>query len=114
MSSKSLVLVKSGEVLCRNVFVAHGIHSLIGLMGRSVIGMSDAFVINGYDKVHTFFMRFSLGVVFIDAVGAVLHCGIYAPWRSSRRYKKTAQIIEIHPSHIESGSIKVGDIIAIQ
>jgi uncharacterized membrane protein (UPF0127 family) len=53
-----------------------------GLLGRSELAAGSAMIIAPCNAVHTFFMQFTIDVVFVDRQGAVLKlCPHLKPWR---------------------------------
>jgi uncharacterized membrane protein (UPF0127 family) len=53
-----------------------------GLLGRSGIAAESAMIIAPCNAIHTFFMRFTIDIVFVDRQGRVLKlCHSVRPWR---------------------------------
>lgn len=78
-------------------FDIHGLHiiaahrfqaRLIGLLGRRALAPDQALWLAPCNNVHTFFMRFSIDVVFIDRAGVVLAIVAHlTPWRVAAAWR---------------------------
>ncbi len=87
---------------------------LKGWMFKKTISDSDALWIEPCNSIHTFFMHFTIDVVFISKQGQVLRCCEHlAPW-SGRVSLSALSVLELNAGTIEKLNIKVGDRIAIQ
>jgi uncharacterized membrane protein (UPF0127 family) len=76
--------------------VADGFRSrFLGLMGRPGLpaGEGMLFVMSG--SIHTFFMRFTLDVGFLDAEGTALRVVGVRPWRLARAPRGTRFVLEL-------------------
>ena len=64
-----------------------------GLLGRSGIAAGTAMIIAPCNAIHTFFMRFTIDVVFADRRGDVVKlCRDVKPWRFCVGFKGFAAI----------------------
>jgi uncharacterized membrane protein (UPF0127 family) len=81
------VVTEGDVVLCERCKVADGPFSrLKGLLGRRELPSGDGLLLKPANMVHTWFMRFAIDVVFVDAdmeVVGVTHAA--APWRITGR-----------------------------
>ncbi len=87
---------------------------LRGLLGRDALDEGEGLLIEPCSGIHTFFMRFSIDVLFLDDDGRVVQAlDAVAPWRASRIYPKARKVLEL-PAGTSRGSATVpGDRIAI-
>src|SRR5207253_2310168 len=78
-----LVNETRGAVLAERAEVAERAWARIkGLLGREALGAGEALVIRPCTSIHTFFMRFPIDVLFLDAGGSVLRAiGAMRPFR---------------------------------
>ena len=53
------------------------------------------------DQVHTFFMRFAIGVIFLDESGKVLDKQLLKPWQRSRKVERARAVVETGPEVFE-------------
>ena len=66
---------------------------LRGLLGRPALGADECLWITRCNSVHTFFMRYPIDVVFINARGMVLKvCCCLSPWRMQACLSATAAL----------------------
>jgi len=64
---KTAVLTKKGVVLIQKVELAVDFKSrLIGLLGRSSLGKQCAIYLSPCNCIHTFFMKFSIDLIFVS------------------------------------------------
>ena len=100
---KRRILCKErGDTLVGRVVVADRMWTRMkGLLGYRRAPCNTAMVIRPCNQVHTFFMRFSIGVVFLDSEGVVLGKELLHPWRVSSRVKEACAVVEVAPSVME-------------
>ena len=88
--------------------------SLIGLMGRPGLEAGHGLWIFPCQSVHTFWMRFSIDVVFLDEQRKVIHLvENLRPFRISKHLSKARSVIELPVSVIRATSTQIGDEIRI-
>lgn len=64
---KTAVLMKNGVSLIETVEMAADLKSrLVGLLGRSSLGVNHAMYLAPCNSIHTFLMKFNLDVIFLD------------------------------------------------
>ena len=78
-----LINERTGLVIASNVELAADSRSRNrGLLGRSSLAPDSALIIAPCNAVHTFFMRFSIDVIFVSRLGLVVKvCPGLRPWR---------------------------------
>ncbi|MFP5299455.1 MAG: DUF192 domain-containing protein [Actinomycetota bacterium] len=106
---RSLVIERTGEVLCRDLRRASGVRERTkGLIGLDSLEEGVGLVLEPCRQVHTFGMRFPIDVVFVDrgwtVIGSVHRMG---PRRLSRIFFRARRAIEL-PSGA-AAAVKVGD-----
>ncbi len=81
-----------------------------GLLGREGLELGSALVIEPCNSIHTFFMKFSIDVLFIDREGQVL--GVYEtlpPWRLTRLYSRANGVVELPAGSLAGTGTRIGD-----
>jgi uncharacterized protein len=83
---------------------------LKGLLGRNSLAEGSGLHIDPCDAIHTFFMQFSIDVVFLDAGGRAVHL-VHAmpPWRATRVYFSARSVLELPPGTLSKTGTQVGD-----
>ena len=78
-----LIDVETGEVLFDRLLIAETFKArALGLLGRREMGANEAILIRPCKSVHTFFMRMTISVAFVDESGKVLDVvDTLPPWR---------------------------------
>jgi hypothetical protein len=86
-------------VLADNVFLANTILKRIkGLLGKTEFPSGQALILKPCNSVHTFFMRFPIDLLFVDADYKVIKAmSEVSPNRISRIYWKSQLVIELPP-----------------
>lgn len=84
-------------------------------MGRRSLPPEGGLIIPGCTSVITFFMRFPLDVLFVDANGKACHTiRQMAPWRTSKIVRGSKLVVELPPGMLNSTGTETGDRIDIQ
>lgn len=82
---------------------------LLGLMGRATLPPGKMFLLPGCRRVHTWFMRFSIDVIFIDGEGRVIEIlPAVAPWNVTPYIKNAAACIEMAANTAPTAGIRLG------
>ena len=105
------ILDERGAVIAENVEVARSFAArLVGLMGRRNLPSGYALVIPACRQVHTFFMRFPIDVLFLDADNRVicLENGI-KPYRATGYCRGAACAVELPAGTASEHGLSVGD-----
>ena len=88
---------------------------LVGLLGRSSLKPGEALLIEPCSSVHTFFMRFTIDVVYLDSSHRVVKAvSALRPFRMSMGGKGAHAVIELPSGTIASTHLAVGDEIAFE
>jgi uncharacterized membrane protein (UPF0127 family) len=106
----ALLRQESGQVLATRVEPAFDSRSRRrGLLGRDALEDDAALIIAPCSGIHTFFMRFSIDVVFVTRAGKVLKASPeLPPWRMRVAFGAFA-VIELPAGTIARSHTKVGD-----
>ena len=82
---------------------------LLGLMFRGRPLSDEAYHLTPCNSVHTFFMRFPIDVLFLDADGRVLNIAKRAgPWRILPPVKGAASVLELPAGAADTHGIETG------
>jgi len=101
-------LLRDGDVLCSLETAATARARAKGLLGRD--GLDGALLISPGVQVHTFGMRFSIDVAYVDSsmrVIDVVHR--MRPWRLGAPRLRGRYVIEAPAGSFERWSLRVGD-----
>lgn len=101
----------SGEVLAeRSEKVTNPIRRGIGLIGRKGLPPDGGLIIQPCNSVVSFFMRFSIDVIFVDVALKVLYIrSDMVPWRTSRFVRGSKFVIELPAGTALRARTAVGD-----
>ena len=98
MENKTYILKdKKGNVICKEMKVASSFYSrLKGLMFSLELPECDGFLISPCNSIHTFFMLYSLDILFLDKNFKVVK-SIYGlkPWRITWMYFSAHHVLEM-------------------
>ena len=110
----TVVLVgPEGRVVCDRCELADGFVSRgRGLLGRKELRRGQGMLIRPTWSVHTWFMRFAIDVVFLDADLTVLKLTQrLRPWRAAARWR-AHQALELPAGECQRLGLQVGDRLA--
>ena len=88
---------------------AHGFNKIRGLIGRSDWPVEDALLFNDCKQVHTWFMQFSIGIIFLNDHKQVVGHAHLKPFSFSPKINKAKYIIEYRMGNTELAQIKKGE-----
>jgi uncharacterized membrane protein (UPF0127 family) len=106
----ALMNARSGTVIASSVELAMtSAERRRGLLGRDGMAPDSALLITRSNAVHTFWMRFSIDVAFVDSSGTVKKVveGL-APWRIAGTLFAST-VIEFPAGTLKGGVLQVGD-----
>ena len=85
---------------------------LIGLLSRSSLGADEGLLITPCASIHTFFMRFTIDLVFLDADGRVLGLAERVkPYKVRFAPKGTRSVLEIAEGNACATGIHLDDLL---
>lgn len=83
-----------------------------GLMGVGALPMGEGLHIEPCTSVHTFFMKISIDVLFLDQQTRVLDiCHALPPWRMSRLYLSARSVLELPAGTARASRTEPGDVL---
>ncbi len=94
---RAVKIVKDKKTIFESVPVAQSmLDRMIGLMFKDEKVVPTGLFIDPCKSIHTFFMKFSLDVAFINSKGKVVKV-IFGmkPWRLTRTYFTASSVIEV-------------------
>lgn len=87
---------------------------ITGLLGKTGLKEKEALVILPCKQVHTFFMRFSIDILFLDKENKVISAlSNFKPYRITPLYFSALSAIELPAGTIESSCTVFGDEISL-
>ncbi len=90
------------------------ISRLVGLLNRSSLNKGEALVIVPSNCVHSFFMRFSIDVIFLDKSKKVVgFISDFKPFYLSPLYSKAYMTVELPAGVIVESNIQLNDVLEI-
>lgn len=108
--------INTGLIMANRVTVASGrVERAVGLLGRNHLEVGEALWINPCHGVHTWFMRFSIDVVAMDADGVVVDAvSVLKPWRMRLPRPGACSVLELPAGTLLNAPAKIGHRIQIQ
>jgi uncharacterized protein len=86
-----------------------------GLLGRQSLGSGEGLYLHPCSSIHSFFMRFSIDALFIDAEKKVLLAlPRMKPWRVSKIVLAAVGVIELPAGTLERTQTMVGDLLELK
>jgi uncharacterized protein len=101
---------EDGAIVCDRCRVAASPSSrLRGLLGKRGLEAGEGLLLRPASSIHTWFMRFPIDAVFVDADGTVVRiAGDLRPWRAAGRRGARA-VLELPAGECERHGLKPGD-----
>ncbi len=85
---------------------------LIGLLNRRSLVKGEALILSPSNCIHSFFMRFTIDVIFLDKTGKVVALlPSFRPWRLSPVYFNASLTLELPENTIRLTHTQPGDTI---
>ena len=110
MSQSFAVKTSNGAVIAHSCVRAHSFVSrLVGLLNHSQLSDGEALLIDPCTQVHSFFMRFSIDVIFLDRQNIVVAHRELRPWRMTAMHFKATKVLECALGTCRTHNIKKGD-----
>lgn len=82
----------------------------VGLIGRKGLPEGGGLIIQPCNSVVSFFMRFTIDVIFVDDKNTVLHVlHSMVPWRTSRIVRGSKFVVELPAGKARETGTDVGD-----
>lgn len=116
MKKVEIINVTKENIICSDGALANSFFSrLKGLIGKNELKINEGLCILPCKSVHTFFMKFSIDVIFVDKNGIV--CKIaknLKPYKISKYISKAQYVIELSSGMCNRFKIEIGDIIELR
>ena len=109
-ASNQLREEKTGRVVVAHLEIADSLwKSGVGLLGRSSLASDAGMLFEPCNSIHTFAMRFSLDVLFLDSDGVLIRAeaGV-RPWRICGPFWKARAVVELPSGTAALRKIEVG------
>jgi uncharacterized membrane protein (UPF0127 family) len=98
-----------GRLLCKaRVADAIGTRG-IGLLTTKSLAPEEGLLIKPCTSVHTWFMRYTIDVVYLTSEGAVVKATTLKPWRFSFGGKGSKNTLELAAGRAQELGLKAGD-----
>ena len=86
------------------------VQRLVGLLGRAHLPLGEALLIAPCSSIHTFFMRMSIDVAFLDADGVIVkQLEALPPWRATAVYSRARAVLELPAGTLRASGTREGD-----
>ena len=109
MARPQVTVRAEGKVVCEKCVVADSpLARMRGLLGRRTLPQGEGVFLRPAASIHTFFMRFPIDAVFVDADGTVV--GVepeLRPWRVAGR-KGAKGVLELAAGEAQRRDVVVG------
>lgn len=107
---------ETGAIVASRVTVAsRRLDRAVGLLGRSHLDAGEGLWITPCHGVHTWFMRFTIDVIAMDADGVVVDAvSMLKPWRMRLPKKGAYSVLELRAGTLLSAPVEIGRRIQIQ
>jgi hypothetical protein len=106
---------KGFVLVSRCAVASNPLARVIGLLNRRSLSEDEGLLITPCNNIHTWFMRFPIDVVFLDADGDVLKL-VYSlpPFRARACWGKARSVLELPAGRLAQTGTDVGDRLIIR
>lgn len=102
--------ILSNDILIADTLVTR----LIGLMFKKQLIGAEGLLINPCNSIHTFFMRYSLDIIFLSSDNKVIKIiRNLKPWRMTWIYFRAKKTLELPAGKLPS-DVKEGDVLEVK
>ena len=110
MAKPVTIAAEDGPVVCESCVLADSpLRRLRGLLGRSRLEPGQGILIRPAPAIHTWFMRFAIDAVFLDADLTVLSVRPeLRPWRMAA-HRGARAVLELTAGEAERRRVRAGD-----
>jgi uncharacterized membrane protein (UPF0127 family) len=110
MAAKEVMIIGAdGRLVCSAAVADNPLARLCGLLGRASLPAGEGLLIRPAPSIHTFFMRFAIDAVFLDADCRVLAVErSLGPWRVAVRRGARA-VLELAAGDAARGRLRAGE-----
>ena len=109
-----LINTSNNSIISENVEIADSYFKrLIGLMCTQELSVNNALHIIPCSSIHTFFMNYSIDVIYLDMNNRIIHIdeGI-EPKKIGRWFKNARSVVELPNGKVKNSQIMVGQVVA--
>ncbi len=108
--------VETGLIMADRVTLAsRRMERAVGLLGHSRLEVGEGLWIRPCNGVHTWFMRFSIDVVALDASGVIVDAvSMLKPWRMRLPRPGAYSVLELPAGTLLNAQTKIGHTIQIE
>ncbi len=105
------IVERTGAVVAERVAFARTFSQrLVGLLGRAQLASDEGLLIEPCNSVHTFFMRFTIDVAFLDREGNIVRTvANLRPWRATRIHPTAHATLELSKGALARADVQPGD-----
>jgi uncharacterized membrane protein (UPF0127 family) len=82
-------------------------------MGRKSLAKNEAMLITACNQIHTFNMRFTIDVIYLDKSMRVVRFDTIPPRKIGPFVKNASQVLEVSAGSASAFDIKLGDELAL-
>ena len=106
---------EDGAVVCERCTVARSpLTRMRGLLGRRGLAQGEGLLLQPAGSIHTFFMRFPIDAVFLDADQRVLKvAAAVPPWRAAAA-KRSRAVLELAAGEAARVGLVAGDVLRLE
>ncbi|MDD5595378.1 MAG: DUF192 domain-containing protein [Candidatus Omnitrophica bacterium] len=111
-----LINQTKNTILAEEVFFANtGLKRLKGLLGKKELPKGKALIIKPCSSVHSFFMQFTIDLIFLDEQNRVIKTIPYfRPFRITRPYFHAVSVVELPSGTIDSSLTQITDSLSLE
>lgn len=88
---------------------------MVGLLGTAELRSGEGLWIDHCNSIHTFFMKFAIDALFLDAESRVVRAyRNLVPFRATRLVWKAKSVLELPAGSLENQAVELGDRVLLE
>jgi len=111
-----LINQTKNTILAEEIFFADSsLKRLRGLLGKKELAKGRALIIKPCSSVHSFFMQFTIDLIFLDQQNRVVKIiPNFKPFRITRPYFHAVSVVELPSGTINSSATEIADSLSLE
>ena len=105
---------KNKKLIENGLYAKSLLSRMKGLMGSKALPFGKGLFIPDCRQVHTFFMNYTIDVVFLDSKNRILKIQTISPWKISSWVRKAKNVLELPKGFAKKTNLKTGDVLEVK
>jgi uncharacterized membrane protein (UPF0127 family) len=105
---------KKKKLISNALFAESFVSRIKGLMGTKKLSSDNGLLIPNCRQVHTFFMNYTIDIIFLDSKNKIIEIQTLSPWKVSRWRRSAEKVLEVPKGFAKLNKLKKGDVLEVK